>query len=189
MSVNRPSRTRLLDVAGELFIRHSYAGTSLQMIADELGFTKGAIYHHFRTREELLLGLIEPLRVQLGNIVATAEAKSTGRARAELMLTGYAELAADNRALVAVLHGDPGVHAALRANAEWSRLIDRQMALLAGVDPGPGGLIKTAIVMAGFAAASGPEIADIDDDQLRVLLIEAGRRTLGLRATRVSATT
>jgi len=48
------TRTRLIDVAVALFTRHSFAGTSLQMIADELGFTKAAIYHHFRTREQLL---------------------------------------------------------------------------------------------------------------------------------------
>ena len=48
------TRQRLIDAAIALFIRHSFAGTSLQMIADELGFTKAAIYHHFRTREQLL---------------------------------------------------------------------------------------------------------------------------------------
>ena len=50
------TRTRLIEVAIDLFTRHSFAGTSLQMIADELGFTKAAIYHHFRTREQLLGG-------------------------------------------------------------------------------------------------------------------------------------
>ncbi|MCK5753751.1 MAG: helix-turn-helix transcriptional regulator, partial [Mycobacterium sp.] len=40
------TRDRLTAAAVELFTRHSFAGTSLQMIADELGFTKAAIYHH-----------------------------------------------------------------------------------------------------------------------------------------------
>ena len=31
------TRQRLIDAATALFIRHSFAGTSLQMIADELG--------------------------------------------------------------------------------------------------------------------------------------------------------
>src|SRR3981189_23906 len=55
------TRTRLIDAAIDLFTRHSYAGTSLQMIADELGFTKAAIYHHFRTREQLLAPVVEPM--------------------------------------------------------------------------------------------------------------------------------
>jgi AcrR family transcriptional regulator len=37
------TRQRLIDVAVDLFTRHSFAGTSLQMIADEMGFTKAAI--------------------------------------------------------------------------------------------------------------------------------------------------
>ena len=43
------TRQRLIDAAIELCTRYTFAGTSLQMIADELGFTKAAIYHHFRT--------------------------------------------------------------------------------------------------------------------------------------------
>ena len=48
------TRDRLLAAAAELIREHGYAGTSLQMIADRLGFRKGAIYHHFRTRDEIL---------------------------------------------------------------------------------------------------------------------------------------
>ena len=44
-----------------LISRHGFAGTSLQMIADELGFTKAAIYYHFRTRDQLLIALMEPM--------------------------------------------------------------------------------------------------------------------------------
>ena len=63
------TRTRLIDVAIELFTRHSFAGTSLQMIADGLGFTKAAIYHHFRTREQLLAAVVEPM---LADVFAAA---------------------------------------------------------------------------------------------------------------------
>ena len=44
------------------------------MIADELGFTKAAIYHHFRTREQLLDAVVEPILDQLRGIIAAAEA-------------------------------------------------------------------------------------------------------------------
>src|SRR6478609_726106 len=71
------TRTRLIDVAIDLFTRHGYAGTSLQMIADKLGFTKAAIYHHFRTREQLLTAVLEPILDELRSIVESAEAKRT----------------------------------------------------------------------------------------------------------------
>ena len=58
------------------------------------------------------------------------------------------------------------------------------MALLAGVEPGPAGRVKATMVMAGIAAATHPDVADVDEDELCTVLLEAGRRTLGLRTPR-----
>ncbi|WP_231750959.1 TetR/AcrR family transcriptional regulator, partial [Mycobacterium sp. NAZ190054] len=65
MTSQQNARARVLDVALTLFTRHGYAGTSLQMIADEMGVTKGALYYHFRAREDLLRALVAPLVEQL----------------------------------------------------------------------------------------------------------------------------
>jgi AcrR family transcriptional regulator len=178
------TRTRLIDVAVALFTRHSFAGTSLQMIADELGFTKAAIYHHFRTREQLLAAVLEPILDELRTLVEAAETRRTAHARAEHMLSGYAGLAVRNRGLVAVLAADPSVATALTERAEWEDLITRQLTLLADVDPGPAGQIKAAMVFAGMAGAAGPAWGNFDNDALREHLVEAGRRTLGLRTPR-----
>jgi AcrR family transcriptional regulator len=178
------TRTRLIDVAVDLFTRHSFAGTSLQMIADELGFTKAAIYHHFRTREQLLAAILEPILNELRAVIESAEKKRTPHARAEHMLSGYAAVAVRNRGLVAVLAADPSVASVLTEHAEWGDLIARQLKLLADVEPGPAGQIKAAMVFAGMAGAAGPTGANLDDDVLRAHLVDAGRRTLGLRSPR-----
>ena len=178
------TRTRLIEAAIGLFTQHSFAGTSLQMIADELGLTKAAIYHHFRTREQLLAAVIEPMLDELRTVVKSAETKRTPHARAEHMLNGYAALAVRNRGLVAVLATDPSVATVVTDRAEWGNLIMRQLALLADVDPGPAGEVKAAMVFAGMAGAAGPTWGNLDDDVLREHLVDAGRRTLGLRAPR-----
>jgi AcrR family transcriptional regulator len=177
------TRQRLIEIAVGLFTRHSFAGTSLQMIADELGVTKAAVYHYFHTREELLAAVVQPLTDQLQTIIETAEAQRGRHARAEHMLTGYVDLAIRNRALMSVLAGDPGVVDMLRAG-ELGGLIDRQIKLLADLEPGPGGMVKAAMVLAGIAGAAGPRLLQLDDDTFRQHLVEAGRRTLGLRAPR-----
>src|SRR4029077_8671375 len=156
------TRTLLIEVAVDLFTRHSFAGTSLQMIADELGFTKAAIYHHFRTREQLLAAVLEPILDDLRTVVESAESKRTAHARAEHMLTGYAALAVRNRGLVAVLAADPSVATALNERAEWGGLIKRQLALLADVDPGTAGEVKAAMMFAGMAGAAGPAGGALD---------------------------
>lgn len=183
------TRARLIDAAIALFGRHSFAGTSLQMIADELGFTKAAIYYHFRSREQLLTGVVEPIFRQLETVVDAAETLRSVSARADAMLCGYAEMAVRHRALVSVLGGDPSVIRQLSAQPGWAELIERQMRLLADVEPGPGGLVKAAVVVGGIAGAVGPGWITIDDDDLLGHLVETGRRTLGLRAPRRSPAT
>jgi AcrR family transcriptional regulator len=175
------TRQRLIDVAVDLFTRHSFAGTSLQMIADEMGFTKAAIYYHFRTREELLAAVVEPIFEELSDIIAVAQAQRSANARADHMLCGYAELAVANRALVSVLACDPSVTTLLREQPHWSQLITRQLALLAGDETDPGGLIKATVALAGISSAVGPSWIAVDDDDLLAHLVDTGRRTLGLR--------
>lgn len=52
-----PERTveRILDAAQRLFLEKGYDGTTIQDIVDALdGLTKGAVYHHFKSKEEIL---------------------------------------------------------------------------------------------------------------------------------------
>lgn len=53
------TRARLIAEAKRLFAEGGYAATSLEQIAQAAGVTKGAIYGHFSSKEELLLGAIE----------------------------------------------------------------------------------------------------------------------------------
>ncbi len=180
------TRQKLIDAAVELFRRHSVAGTSLQMISDELGLTKSAIYHHFRTRDELLTAIMEPVIGELAALVETAEAQRGSRAQAESMLTGYISLAVAHRELFPILSGDPGVADLLRQQPHVAALVKRQADLLAGAEPGVSGQVKVAIVMAGVSAAVGVDFDGIDDRELYDQLVAAGRRTLGLKPPRAA---
>lgn len=179
------TRERLLEAAVRLITHHGFAGTSLQMIADELGFTKAAIYYHFRTREQLLSAVVEPFLTRMREVIEDAELQRTAAARADQMVCGYAELAVRNRALVSALANDPSVNEALRNRPEWDGVINRQMALLADVDPGPAGTVKAAMVFAGIAGAAGVAAEGTSDADLSRYLIDAARRTLGLRTPAV----
>lgn len=52
-------RSDLLDAAERVFHRRSYAGATMQDIADEFGVLKGSLYHYVRSKEELLLEVEE----------------------------------------------------------------------------------------------------------------------------------
>ena len=46
---------RILDAAQRLFLEKGYDNTTVQDIVDELGgLTKGAVYHHFKSKEEIM---------------------------------------------------------------------------------------------------------------------------------------
>jgi AcrR family transcriptional regulator len=48
----------LLEAAQTAFVRSGYQGATLDVIAAEAGFTKGAVYAHFRNKEALFLELL-----------------------------------------------------------------------------------------------------------------------------------
>jgi AcrR family transcriptional regulator len=180
------TRSRMLAAAMKLFSQYSFAGTSLQMIADELDLTKAAIYYHFQTREKLLIALMQPILGEIGKVVDTAERQRGARARAEAMVSGYADIVARNRSLAAVTAFDPSVRSALRNQPEWAAIIDRQLALLAGAGSAALGEIKAAVVMTGLAGAASSADPDLADDALRTELVDIGRRVLGLPALKHS---
>ncbi|SIG54683.1 Putative transcriptional regulator, TetR family [Mycobacteroides abscessus subsp. abscessus] len=47
-------RETLINKATEVFVSRGYDGTSMDTVARELGITKSAIYHHVKSKEELL---------------------------------------------------------------------------------------------------------------------------------------
>jgi AcrR family transcriptional regulator len=57
----RKARTRalLLEAAARVYARRGFAGATLEEVASEAGFTKGAVYAHFGSKENLLLALLE----------------------------------------------------------------------------------------------------------------------------------
>ncbi len=56
------NRERLiLDLARRHLIEHGYAGLSMDRIAEEMEYSKGTIYTHFKSKEDVLMSLAEDL--------------------------------------------------------------------------------------------------------------------------------
>lgn len=73
------TRERLMNAAYRQFCQHGINGTSIEAITDDAGFTRGAFYSNFTSKEELFLALAERenrlrlamLRKRFDEIVAT----------------------------------------------------------------------------------------------------------------------
>ncbi len=54
-------REQLLDSARKLFSEKGYRGTSTEEIAANAGLTKGALYFHFKSKEDILITLVKAM--------------------------------------------------------------------------------------------------------------------------------
>ncbi len=52
-------RNEILDTAEELFAYQGYDNTSVQQILDKIGIAKGTFYYHFKSKEEVMDGVID----------------------------------------------------------------------------------------------------------------------------------
>jgi AcrR family transcriptional regulator len=182
-AVATDTRTRLLDTALALFAEHGVEGTSLQMIADELGVTKAAVYYHFKTKDEIAEAVAAPLIAQMHQVVEEARDRRTRGAQIDHALAGFVDLVVRHRMLQGLLARDPGILRAVNRSARAPMAWDLRAELgrvFFGPDPTPEDMIMVSVLLKGLAVAGGaPENADVDDETLRGHLFEAGRRLLG----------
>jgi len=61
MALRDPDRTRtnIVDVAAAMFSQKGFKGTSLSDILNEAQISKGALYHHFSNKQELLYAVFD----------------------------------------------------------------------------------------------------------------------------------
>jgi len=58
-------RKQICDVAAGLLAENGYQATTLEMIAEELGYSKPNLYHYFKSKESIIFQLIEDLTNEL----------------------------------------------------------------------------------------------------------------------------
>ena len=130
------TRQRLLAEAQRLFRERGYAATSLEQIAEAAEVTKGAIYGHFASKEDLLLGAIEAGRDTTPEYVTMLNDESRplrerlaefGRAAATERPGDVAELAMFLEFFAALLRAPDALQ-------RYSSGLERQLRAMAGTD-------------------------------------------------------
>jgi TetR/AcrR family transcriptional repressor of nem operon len=53
------TREKILDAAQNLILDRGYVGMTVEHILDEVGITKGAFFHHFKTKDDLAKALLQ----------------------------------------------------------------------------------------------------------------------------------
>ena len=86
---------RIVDAALNLFVSRGYKSTTVEQIANETGLTKGAVYFYFKTKEAVMLQLLDEAEaIVVDRMVRdNAEAGDTARDKLVAFVHGQARLA------------------------------------------------------------------------------------------------
>jgi AcrR family transcriptional regulator len=80
------TRDKILDAAEALYMRNSFSETSMNDIVAESGLSKGAIYNHFKSKEELIVAIYDRfMEHTLERLKTMLEAESTASRKLELI--------------------------------------------------------------------------------------------------------
>ena len=175
------AQRRILVAALDLFADHGVSGTSLQMIADALGVTKAAVYHQFKTKDEIVIAVTEMQLARLEDALEDAEAAEDRPQARELLLNRVIEMAVDQRRMVGIMQSDPVIIRFLAEHKPFQAFLERLYAALIGDDTGPETLVQAAMLSGAIGSAvKHPLVAHLDEATLRSHLLRLTRRLVAL---------
>ena len=163
------TRQRLLEAARRQFARDGHSGTSVDRIAAEAGFSKGAFYSNFDSKEAILLEIlaghhadyIEDLRTAIDN-ASSAEELHAALCRWSEMRNHEPEWADLNIELLFQAKRDPRFRARYlayfqRYRAALTELIELRFAKVGRLPPAPVEALASALIALadGFAMQRG----------------------------------
>jgi AcrR family transcriptional regulator len=148
------TRNTILEVALGLFSQHGYDATSVDQICQGAGVSKGAFYHHFSTKQDLFLALMEAW-------LASVEGSFTGSGEmGEDVPQMLKQMAAMSGSLFNALEGGFPIllefwTQASRHPVIWKKAVAPYQRYLEYFT----GLIQTGVDQGAFASAIDPEAA------------------------------
>jgi AcrR family transcriptional regulator len=176
-----PAQLRIMDAALDLFAEHGVSGTSLQMIADAVGVTKAAVYHKFKTKEEIVVAVAENEMMMLEGALEAAEAETDAVGARKVLLTQVVGMAIERRRWVRALQYDPVMVRLLSEHPPLRGLIIRLYGILVDESNDTEARITAALFSGAIAGTViNPIIDGIDDDSLRSVLTQLIARMLKL---------
>jgi AcrR family transcriptional regulator len=102
------ARTRILDAAMLVFRRHGFRRSSIEQAAEAAGLTRQALYHHFKSKEELFRAVLE-LLYENSLTAEIAAADATEKAGGSLADILVAELTGRLSLAIASFEGSPHI--------------------------------------------------------------------------------
>jgi AcrR family transcriptional regulator len=156
--------TEMVDRAAALFARQGFAVTSLQQVADEVGYSKAGLLHHFASKQAIHDAVIEVVRRELAALLATAEAAPAGRERDLAVITAAVDLT----------FARPGISAFVNNLVGGGAGVDPELVELGlvavrafGIDPGAVDEERSARLVVACAGLTAAALVAVELDRTR----------------------
>jgi AcrR family transcriptional regulator len=170
------TRTRIQQVALELFIEKGYEATSLREIAERLGVTKAALYYHFRTKEEIVQSLFADQLAHLDALLAWGEEQPRTRETRQAFVRRYADMLCSGRHFELMRffeRNQTSMQQKHQAGATLRERLRRVQELLTTPDDPPALRLRRSLaIMALHTAWFALGSPDISDDTRRAASLE-----------------
>jgi len=151
------SREKILDVGEALFARRGYAGVGLREVAERVGLGKSSLFHHFRSKGELYLSVLQRVFERIDERVRPSlAAPGTPAERLErcvdVLIDALAEHPSTARLLLRGLFEDDDLPADAGAALEQAqRALERVLGRLLG-------LLREGVETGAFRPASPSQV-------------------------------
>ncbi|MEV6599937.1 TetR/AcrR family transcriptional regulator [Actinoplanes sp. NPDC051346] len=177
---SRATRQRLLETTIRCLAGHGWEVSTVGFIAAEAGISRGAVQHHFRTREALILAALEHMFEERAALLdALPDPDDSGPERVHIVVTGLVDAIGGELFRAAlqvwtVAAADPELRSAVvPLERRFARGVHRRAVRLLRVndsDPAMRGLIQATLDL-----ARGLALADVltDDSHRRARVVRA----------------
>lgn len=184
---SRATRLRLLETTIRCLAAHGWEASTVGLIAAESGISRGAVQHHFRTREALILGALEHMFAErAAQLDALPEPRGAGPQRTQAVVAGLVDVIGGELFRAAlqvwtVAAADPELRAAVvPLERHFARGVHRRAVRLLGADDADPA--QRTLVQATLDLARGLALADVltDDSRRRARIVRAWSSQLAL---------
>jgi|SRR5205809_3046962 len=177
------TRTRILEAAFHVLGRQGYENTSIKDIAEEAGVAQGLVHYHYKSKQQLVLAVLEFVcqKVELGAVEGEAGALQAFEHTKKMLREARATNALYVQLIGVSLHDaviGPGVRDFIRTDRSHVEDIARQVLAERGVDASPArgiaGVVWAAILGIMIQSLVDPEFdADEAVDTLAAMSLSA----------------
>jgi AcrR family transcriptional regulator len=163
----------------DLFAQQGVSGTSLQMIAAEVGVTKAAVYHQFKTKEAIVVAAVDVELSALEPALEAAETPGAGPGALEALLGRVIDVAVGRRRMVGNILYDPVIVRLLAEHAPFQHFMERLFRALLGGRTDADARLRVAMAASAIGGAvTHPLVADLDDATLKAGMLALSERFL-----------